>query len=87
MHLTVLAGDVPCLLYERTASGEVYFKEVAEHKPLVLNLYFSPEHNMTFTEHPVNPEVGFVNRQVLQVSLEEADSELSLFTQGDEEDS
>jgi len=52
-------GRVPCTSHERTTRCEVYLKEVKEHKPLVLNLFFSPERNMTFTEHPVNPEVGF----------------------------
>ena len=39
--------------------NDAWCEEVCD-KPLVLKLYFSPERNMTFTEHEVNPDVGFV---------------------------
>lgn len=72
-------GNAPCLLYERTTKDEVYFKEVKEHKPLVLKLFFSPERNMTFTEHDINPEVGFVTGKYYRFIGKESDTQMTLY--------
>jgi hypothetical protein len=69
-----------CVGYARPDLEGVYYKEVTVpvHKPLVLKLFFSPERNMTFTEHDINPEVGFVTGKYYRFIGKESDIRMTL---------
>lgn len=67
-----------CIVRQQEEGRLARFGKV-QTKPLVLKLFFSPERNMTFTEHDINPDVGFVTGKYYRFIGKESSMRLTLW--------